>query len=257
MSSLERLIPPVAPERSTQQTDVVARAHELSSVPSDLAEPRRPTSEGEELANAATAGAVLVLAMVGAAVLVVAAGSRGAVWQAVGCTVYALTLVTLHGASTLSHLFRRGDLRHGFRIADQALIYLFIAASYTPIALTWLREGSWWVLHALMWGVALAGFFSKCLFAHRVRLGSVSAGLYLLLGWMPIAAAWPIAAALPGGLLRWVLAGGLCYTAGIFFFCFDHRFRYFHAAWHLLVLAGAACHYFGILFYCTSPPPGV
>jgi hemolysin III len=185
-------------------------------------------------------------------VVLLAAVSRGGAWQRTGCAAYALTLVALHGASTLSHLFRRANLRHRFRVADQALIYLFIAGSYTPISFTWLRDGPWWALHALMWGVALAGFVSKVFFAHRVRLGSVSAGLYLLLGWMPAVAAWPIAAALPGGLVGWLVAGGLCYTAGIGFFRYDRRFRYFHAAWHVLVLAGGACHYFGVLIYCTE-----
>jgi hemolysin III len=132
------------------------------------------------------------------------------------------------------------------------VIYLFMAGSYTPIALTWLRGGAWWVLHLLIWGTALTGFASKAVFGHRVRSEAVSTVLYLVLGWMPILAAWPILAAIPGPLAGWYLAGGVCYTAGLAFFHYDSRVPYFHAAWHVMVIAGSACQYLGILFYCTA-----
>jgi hemolysin III len=48
--------------------------------------------------------------------------------------------------------------------------------------------------------------------------------------------------------LLWVLIGGICYTAGIFFFRLG-RFRYHHLVWHLLVIAGAASFFFAIYFY--------
>ena len=137
-------------------------------------------------------------------------------------------------------------------MADQAIIFLFIAGSYTPIALAWLRAQWWWYMHCAVWGVALFGFVSKAVFAHRVDSGSVSTLLYVVLGWLPMAAFWPMSHAVPLGLMGWLVAGGACYSAGMLFFTYDDRIRYFHAAWHLLVVAGSACHYLGILFYCTG-----
>ena len=208
----------------------------------------------EERFNAATHGLGLALGCVGAVVVVGAAAGNGTPLQIAACSFYAVTLVAAYAASTFSHVARRPGLRRAFRIADQAIIFLFIAGSYAPLAAAWLRGGHWWVLHALVFGVALFGFVSKAAFAHRVEVGSVSAALYLVLGWSPLFAARPIVAAMPEGLSLLLLLGGICYTVGLVFFSYDHRVRYFHAAWHVMVIAGSAFHYLGILFYCTGTP---
>jgi hemolysin III len=223
--------------------------------PLKLQDPLHPGFRREEAANAATHALALAACLAGAALLLTRAALRQAnPWQIAGLAVYAATLVTAYLASTLSHVCRHPRRRHAWRIADQAVIFLFIAGSYTPMALTWLRHGPWWLLHGVIWGVGLAGFVSKAAFAHRVRLGSVSAALYLFLGWMPLFATWPLLRAVPQGFLVWLLAGGLCYSAGILFFRFDHRIPYFHAAWHLSVIGGSLCHYLGVLLFCTVPP---
>ena len=209
----------------------------------------------EEKLNVVTHALGLACATAAVGVLLSAALRRGGRWQVTACAIYATTLVAAYAASTLSHLFTDGVLRRAFRIADQAIIFLFIAGSYTPVSVAWLRGGGWWALFAAVWIVALIGFFSKALFAHRVHVGAVSIALYVLLGWLPLAAFIPTFSTLPRGLIGWVWAGGLCYTAGTLFFTYDNRVPYFHAAWHLLVLAGSTCHYLGILLYCTGTPP--
>ena len=50
-----------------------------------------------------------------------------------------------------------------------------------------------------------------------------------------------------GGLLL-LLAGGLSYTAGAYFYI-RKQMPYHHVIWHLFVLAGSILHYFSILFY--------
>jgi len=206
----------------------------------------------EELVNAATHGIGLALAIAAGIVLICTAARHGSAWQVVGCSIYAVTLIAAYAASTLSHSFRRPRLRSAFRIADQATIFLFIAGSYTPMALAYLHHGGWWVLTSLVWLVAMIGFFQKAVFAHRVHLGAVSASLYVVLGWLPITAIGPMFSVVPAHLLFWIVIGGVCYSAGILFFHFDNRVRYFHAAWHLMVIAGTTCHYIGALVYCTG-----
>jgi hemolysin III len=209
----------------------------------------------EEFFNALTHGAGCVLAVVAAAVLLSQVLRQGDRWQVAAAGVYCATSVAAYAASTLSHVFQAPRARNAFRIADQALIFLFIAGSWTPIAATWLRHGhAWWVFHGAMWVVALGGFLSKALFAHRVSIGTVSTVLYLVLGWSPVLVSVPLVHALPMPLCLWLLAGGVCYTLGLLFFHFDDRVPYFHATWHLLVIAGSACHYLGILIYCTAAP---
>jgi hemolysin III len=46
----------------------------------------------------------------------------------------------------------------------------------------------------------------------------------------------------------WILIGGLCYTAGIYFFRIA-RFRYAHLVWHIMVLAGSISHFIAVFFY--------
>jgi len=77
-------------------------------------------------------------------------------------------------------------------------------------------------------------------FGRNVLLGTVTTWLYLLLGWMPMVAAWPIIQRIPGGLLAWMVAGELLYTFGVGFLQIDRKVRYAHAVWHILVIAGSA-----------------
>jgi hemolysin III len=196
----------------------------------DVARPVPVPPPGEEFFNAATHAAGCALAAAAAAVLLPRVLRHGDRWQVAAAGVYCATLVSAYAASTLSHTFQAPRARNLFRTADQALIFLFIAGTWTPIAATWLRHGhGWWAFHAGMWAVALGGFLSKALFAHRVTFGTVSTALYLVLGWSPVLVAVPLVHALPMALCLWLLAGGVCYTLGLLFFHFDDRVPYFHA----------------------------
>ncbi|HWB09139.1 MAG TPA: hemolysin III family protein [Pirellulales bacterium] len=206
----------------------------------------------EDRVNAATHGVGLLLSLVGFLWLMSRAVQYADGWQIVGCAVYASALVAVYAASTLSHHFEGPRLRRMFRILDQAVIFLLIAGTFTPVSLTYLRDGAWWVLFSVMWGIALAGFCSKAIFAHRVD--AVSTALHLVLGWLPVTAVKPMLSLVPGGLLCWMFYGGVCYTVGIFFLQRDERVPYFHAVWHLLVIAGSACHFWGIYSYCAGMP---
>ncbi|MFK7790909.1 MAG: hemolysin III family protein [Phycisphaeraceae bacterium] len=227
-----------------------------SEYPSSLATAvqalRRGPEHDEENWNAATHGLGWVASVVGAVILMRAVLDLGSAWQIVGCAIYCVAMVCTYAASTLSHLYRRPAVRDFFRTADQALIFLFIAGSFTPMALTYLLEGAWWWLTGSMWCIALIGFVSKAVFSHNVHIGNVTTWLYVVVGWLPVLAIWPLYKAMPSGLFVALLAGGACYTLGLIFYHYDHRVRFCHAAWHLAVVAGSVCHYLGILFYCTS-----
>jgi hemolysin III len=208
----------------------------------------------EEWANALTHAAGLALAMVGGVAVVWRAVQYGTTAQIAACVAYAILLLATYAASTLSHVCRSPARRHAMRTADQAMIFLFIAVSWTPMAVTWMTGAYWWMLHVALWTVAIIGFTQKAIFSHRVDHGSVSTWLYVLEGFLPLVAIRPLIAVLPPGLLACLLAGGLFFAAGLIFFRLDHRVRYFHALWHILVIAGTASHYLGILLYCTGKP---
>ena len=46
-----------------------------------------------------------------------------------------------------------------------------------------------------------------------------------------------------------LLAGGVSYTAGTYYFVNDYRTPYHHLRWHLFVLAGTAFHWLAIRAY--------
>ena len=72
------------------------------------------------------------------------------------------------------------------------------------------------------------------------------------MGWLILIAIYPLYTRIPVSGLLWLVAGGMAYTIGVFFFVTDSRFRYGHFLWHLFVMVGTACHYFAVLWYAAS-----
>jgi hemolysin III len=198
----------------------------------------------EEWSNWLTHGLGAILSVGGAYVLMGRLGD-GHHWSIVlACAVYLVTLVGVYASSTLSHYVEHAEWKYWFRALDQAFIYMLIVGNYTPVAVMYLYGGGLSILFWAMWGVALVGFLSKTLLKHRVD--AISTGTYLTLAWLPaisIPTAWGV---LPTSALLLIFAGGFCYMLGMVFFVRDHRVRYAHAAWHVLVMAGSACHFYAI-----------
>ncbi len=211
---------------------------------------QRPQSPGEELANTLIHGTGLAGSLIGLPTLILAASARGNARQVVACAVFAATLVILYAASTLYHALPASKAKRVLRVVDHSAIYLLIAGSYTPFTLGVL-SGAWgWTLFGVVWGLAAVGILYKTLLGFRFpRLSTL---LYLGMGWLAVVAIGPLTAALPAAGLAWLIAGGLCYTAGVPFYARD-RLRYRHAVWHVFVLAGSACHYAAVLRYATAP----
>ena len=204
----------------------------------------------EEIANTITHGIGLGLAIAAVSVLVVLASLRGTAWHIVSCSVYGSTLVILYLASTLYHGIQRPAAKRILKVFDHCSIYLLIAGSYTPFTIVSIRGGWGWTLFGLIWGMALLGIVFKTF--HTGKYEVFSTTLYLAMGWMIIIAVKPLFASVPLMGVLWVVAGGLFYTFGVLFYCFD-RIPFFHAIWHLFVLGGSACHFFAILFYVLPP----
>jgi hemolysin III len=200
---------------------------------------------GEEIANSVTHGVAAALSIAALVILVVFAALRGNAWHVVSCAVFGITLILLYLASTLYHALPPGKAKQVFRILDHASIYLLIAGTYTPFTLVTLR-GPWgWSIFGVVWALAVAGVVFQSLLIGR--LPALSTTVYILMGWVVVVAARPLIHALPWGGLLWMLAGGLAYTLGVYFFASKTKFA--HMVWHLFVIAGSLCHFFAVLFY--------
>jgi hemolysin III len=200
---------------------------------------------GEEIANSVTHGVAAALSIAALVILVVFAALRGSAWHVVSCSIFGITLILLYLASTLYHALPPGKAKQVFRILDHASIYLLIAGTYTPFTLVTLR-GPWgWSIFGVVWALAVAGVVFQSLLIGR--LPALSTTVYVLMGWVVVVAARPLIHALPWGGLLWMLAGGLAYTLGVYFFASKTKFA--HMVWHLFVIAGSLCHFFAVLFY--------
>jgi hemolysin III len=204
-------------------------------------------SRAEERANAITHGLGLVLSVVGAVAMATYVLVDGDLWRQIGCSVYVASLIAVYAMSTLSHAASTPQWRSFFRAMDQGCIYFLIAATYTPFSLAYLHTTPWWLLLGAIWSVALWGFLSKVVFAHRID--AVSLWPCLVLGWMPTISVPALVGVVPVAAFWWMLVGGLCYTVGTIFLRYDYKVRHFHAIWHLMVIAGSACHFLAIFAF--------
>lgn len=198
----------------------------------------------EEIVNALTHGVGAFAGSVGGAVLITLASLYGDVWQIVGASVFVAALVLLYTASTLYHAIQYKKAKTRLKVLDHCAIFVLIAGTYTPFALVTLR-GPWgWTLFGVAWGLAALGIIFKLFFTGRYE--KLSTAIYIAMGWMVVVALKPMLEVLPLATFGWLLAGGLFYTAGTYFY---HReeMRYSHAVWHLFVLGGSICHFAAVL----------
>jgi hemolysin III len=201
----------------------------------------------EEIVNSVIQGLGLILSIMGLVMLVMVAQLRGNTWHIVSCSVYGTTLVLLYLSFTLYYSFQDVQVRHILRIFDHSSIYLLIAGTYTPFTLVSLQGTLGWILFNMIWCLAVIGILFKCFYGCE-SFQILSVVFYILMGWLVVVAIKPLLAAISMSGFLWLLAGGLCYTAGVFFFAFK-RIPYNHAIWHMFVLAGSFCHFFAVFFY--------
>lgn len=164
--------------------------------------------------------------------------------------VYGLSLVGLFSASAAYHLVNTGPKVTAFlRKLDHAAIYLLIAGTYTPFCINAFSGFYRWGLLAIVWGIAVTGILVKLFYMGAPRW--LTAGIYVLMGWLCLVAAGEMMTALTPFTLGWLAAGGVIYTLGAVVYAaklFDFvpgKFG-FHEVWHIFVLLGAVAHFVAV-----------
>jgi hemolysin III len=203
-------------------------------------------SAGEKLANAITHGVGLILSMFGFLLLVVFTLAYMDHLRVLSALVYGASLMLLFLASTLYHSAKTDRAKRSFQIFDHCAIYFLIAGTYTPILLLGIKGQLGNILLIIIWSMALVGCFLKIFFWNHFKRASLF--LYIGMGWLAIVIAYPLVNAMQFKSILLLLAGGIIYTAGTWFFNRDH-IPYNHATWHVFVLGGSACHFLAIYHY--------
>lgn len=208
--------------------------------------PHPSRQHDQEWANALTHGVGAAVTMLAGCYLLSVAGVESAGMMA-ACVVYIVGTLSTYLFSTLSHVVRSQPLLNTMRAWDQAMIYVMIAGTYTPLAVKFAPEPTRTLLLTAMWVAAGSGFVSKVLLRHRVNAaGTIS---YLLLGYLP---AVLLASQVPTAIGGWMVAGGIVYTIGVVLLLNDTKLRYLHAGWHLMVILASALHFYGMLEVVAS-----
>jgi len=105
----------------------------------------RRFTKGEEIAHSVSHGLAALLAIAPLVIMAIFSTKYGTVWHVVSYVIHGSFLVLLYISSTLNHSLPFGskakDFFHNF---DQIAIFLFSAATYTPLALVVIREDWGW-----------------------------------------------------------------------------------------------------------------
>ncbi|XP_050688487.1 monocyte to macrophage differentiation factor 2-like isoform X2 [Eriocheir sinensis] len=210
----------------------------------------QPTSV-EHWANMVTHGLFVLPAVFGAVFMVTAAHSS---LHQLAATIYGLGLAGLFFVSTFFHIvFYLGyykKLKEVLHRGDRAMIYVFIATSYTPWLLLRPLPQDSWTMH-LWWGIwvlAVAGILYQQMFHERFKM--LETVFYLVIGILPSLAVMDMDD--HSGLAELKL-GGIIYVLGVVFFKLDGRVPLAHAIWHLFVVLAAFIHYYAVLTYLILP----
>jgi hemolysin III len=165
----------------------------------------------------------------------------------VAAGIYGIGLVALFTVSATYHRWA-GDPRWKpwLRRMDHATIFVFIAASYTPVALLMLQPPMRTVVLVSVWVGAAAGVALSLAWISAPRL--LSAIAYLAVGWVAVIALPELLERAGVAPLVLLIAGGALYTLGAVVYAIRRpnlwpRTFGFHEVFHALVIAAAVVHF--------------
>lgn len=203
-------------------------------------------SFGEEVANSVThaIGALLMLILL--PITSIFSYNRHGLTDSIGISIFIISLFLMFLSSAIYHSMQyHSPQKYVLRIIDHSMIYIAIAGSYTPVALS--LVGGWlgYIIIVLQWGTTIFGILYK-IFAKKIN-EKFSLFLYLFMGWLVIFIIPVIITKTDYKFWTLMLLGGLSYSVGAIFYA--KKKPYFHMIWHLFILVASILQYLGIVYY--------
>jgi len=189
-------------------------------------------------------GAAALASVVGTVALVAKASSPPA---QVAVIVFGAGLLGLYTTSSLYHSVpwpRRWKIR--MQRLDHSMIFVLIAATYTPVAVLML-EGPWrWFGVIWPWFMALVGITHRLLSSMERHVFSFT--LMVVMGWMSLPIMMPLADRAGVGAVGFMAIGGVLYTSGMLVKVLRWpklwpRVFSAHELFHVLVIAASVFHW--------------
>ena len=188
----------------------------------------------------------LGLALVGVTALALLSRPLGPGLRAASIAIYSVGLIAMLGCSAAYNLWPVSPRKWWLRRFDHSAIFIFIAATYTPLIAQLKLDHETIGLLMGVWLVAALGVALKV--ALPGRFDRLSIGLCLLMGGSGVLVYEFAALALPGPALWLIAIGGGLYATGVIFHLWE-TLRFQNLIWHTFVLLAAVCHYSAI-FSC-------
>lgn len=198
----------------------------------------------EELVNGISHIIGILFCLIGMPLLIAKVSERHNFVTVASVVIFGVGMLLVYSFSSLYHLVQNEKSKLRLKIADHISIYYLIAGTYTPLMIAYLDTKTALIFLGTMWSIVLLGTFFKVFYVNRFKV--VSIVLYVLMGWMIVFVVKPLWGVMPLVVFLWILAGGLSYTAGVYFYVKGNK-KYFHAIWHFFVLLGTVFHYVAIM----------
>lgn len=203
----------------------------------------------EEIANTISHGLGVLFGIIVLIVLLAISIPKKKAVSIIAFSIYGLCLIIMYLSSTLYHWIQNTKAKRILRVFDHSSIYLFIAGTYTPIALLSMKGKIQVGIITAVWLIAVVGVFFKIFtIGNFDKYKAISLIMYISMGWIALFTIKPIITMTSVNFMLWILGGGLAYTLGTIFYS-NKKIPYNHAIWHMCVLGGTAFHFIGILLY--------
>ena len=200
----------------------------------------------EEVGNAVSHGVPAILLFLFLPLISIMGYNRGDYKLGLGYGVYISCLFLMFSFSTLYHSMDfHSKHKQVFRILDHSMIFLAIAGSFTPICLQ--LENQWLGIGILVcqWLMVIFGILYKSL--AKKRMPKASLAIYLIMGWSAVLLLPSFIQGRQWGLLAFILAGGILYSVGAYFYSKKDKIWH-HFIWHIFIVLASIAHLIGILF---------
>jgi len=178
-------------------------------------------------------------------------------WPArISVLVFGLGLIGLYSTSSLYHSVPWRTLwKLRMQKVDHSMIFVLIAATYTPIAWIALDDPIRLITLAVVWSIAFAGIVQKAV--SRRRRSSVSIAIMVTMGWISIPLMYPIAQKAGWSPVALLAIGGVLYTVGMVCLVTNRprlwpRVFSYHEVFHIFVVAASLFH-FAVAYFYIAP----